>query len=279
MPILNQTYMAEVDINSQIDLALAAELADITLEELYILNPGYNRWATDPKGPHKLMVPIGKAEIFQQNLANLPQEKRLSWVRHSIRKGQSLLAIADKYNTTVSLIKNVNNIRGNMIREGQNLVIPVASRKGKTYTLSAEQRRLALQNTKRKGQEKLTYRVNSGDTFWSISRKFDVGYRSLAKWNGMAPRDTLRPGQKLTVWTKNGAIHRASFSPHASNLVTQKINYKVRRGDSLARISRKFNVEIRELFKWNRGLKKNKYLQPGQRLTLYVDVTQQAGRT
>ena len=278
-PIANKPYMTEVATGSQIDLALAAELAQISLEELYILNPGYNRWATDPKGPHKLMVPTEKVEIFNANLAALPDSKRIAWVRHKIKHGQSLLAIADKYNTTVSLIKDLNQIRGNMIREGQNLIIPVSSRKGKSYTLSAEQRLIALQNTKRKGKDKLAYRVKPGDTLWSISRKFNIGYRSLAKWNGLAPRDTLRSGQKLVIWTKGGKLSRAKFSPHATQLVTQKINYRVRRGDSLALISQKFKVNIRDLIRWNRAIARKKYLQPGQRLTVYVDVTQQAGRT
>jgi len=277
LPVIkNEPYMAEVNIESQIDLALAAELAEINLETLYILNPAYNRWATDPKGPHKLMVPIEKAEIFKANLSALPKNKRLSWKRHKIKKGQSLLAIAAKYNTTVALIKDLNQIRGNMIREGQNLIIPISSRKGKTYTLSAEQRLLALQNTKKKGKEKLTYTVKSGDSFWSISRKYKVNYRSLAKWNGLAPRDTLRLGQKLVVWTKNGAVHRAAFSPHSSRMTTQKINYRVRRGDSLARISQKFKVNISDLKRWNKRLSKQKYLQPGQRLTVHVDITNQA---
>ena len=278
-PIPNKPYIAEVDTESQIDLALAADLAEISLEDLYVLNPGFNRWATDPKGPHKLMVPVDKVDVFNQNLAELPKSKRLAWVRHSIKRGESLLSIADKYNTTVKLIKNVNNIRGNLIRENQSLMIPVSSLDDDSYTLSAEQRKLALQNTKRKGKEKITYRVRPGDTFWSISRKFDVGYRALAQWNGMAPRDTLHPGQKLTIWKKDGAIHRAAFSPHSSQLTTQKVNYKVRRGDSLARIARKFRVEISDLKKWNRSLYNKKYLQPGDRITVYVDVTQQAGRT
>jgi len=277
LPVIkNQPYMAEVDTQSQIDLALAADLAEINLETLYILNPAYNRWATDPKGPHKLMVPVEKAEIFRANLAALPKEKRLSWKRHKIKKGQSLLAIADKYNTTVALIKDLNQIRGNLIREGQNLIIPISSRKGKTYSLSAEQRLLALQNTKKKGKEKITYTVKSGDSFWSISRKYKVSHRSLAKWNGLAPRDTLRPGKKLVIWTKNGAVHRAAFSPHSSKMTTQKINYRVRRGDSLARISQKFNVNISDLKRWNKRLSKQKYLQPGQRLTVHVDITNQA---
>lgn len=278
-PIANKPFMAEVDTGSQIDLALAADLAQISLEELYTLNPGYNRWATSPKGPHKLMVPVDKVEIFNYNLSVLPENKRISWVRHKIKKGQSLLAISDKYDTTVALIKDLNQIRGNMIREGQNLIIPVSSRKGKTYTLSAEQRLIALQNTKRKGKDKLSYRVKPGDTLWSISRKYKVGYRSLAKWNGLAPRDTLRSGQKLVIWTKGGYLNRAKFSPHATQLVTQKIKYRVRRGDSLARISQKFKVNISDLKRWNNAISSKKYLQPGQRLTLYVDVTQQAGRT
>ena len=278
-PIANEPYMAEVNTGSQIDLALAADLAEITLEELYILNPGYNRWATNPKGPFKLMVPVEKAKLFEKNLSELPANQRISWVRHKIKKGQSLLAISDKYDTTVSLIKDLNQIRGNMIREGQNLIIPVSSRKGKTYTLSSEQRLIALQNTKRKGKDKLAYRVKSGDTLWSISRKHNVGYRSLAKWNGLAPRDTLRTGQKLIIWTKGGTLSRAKFSPHSSQLVTQKIRYKVRRGDSLALISQKFKVNINDLKRWNNAISKRKYLQPGERLTLYVDVTQQAGRT
>ena len=272
-PIPNKPVVAEVDTGSQIDLALAAELAETSLEEIYVLNPAFNRWATDPRGNHKLLVPVEQKEIFEKNLAELPISKRLSWKRHKIRHGESLLAIADKFNTTVRLIKEVNQIRGNMIREGQNLVIPVSSRNGKAYALSKEQRLLALQNTRRKGKAKDIYFVRNGDSWWTISRKFNVDYRSLAKWNGLAPRDTLRPGQKLVVWTKHSAIHHATFSPHYSKLVTQKINYRVRRGDSLARISVKFNVDIDDLKRWNHKVSKQKYLQPGQHLQLYVDVT------
>ena len=57
--------------------------------------------------------------------------------------------------------------------------------------------------------------------------------------------------------------------------ITKRIGYKVRRGDSLAKISRKFRVSVAELRRWN-DLPKGKYLQPGQRLTVYVDVTRQS---
>ena len=275
--IPNEPYMTAVNVESQIDLALAAELAEITLEELYLLNPGFNRWATDPRGPHELMVPITQAELFAQNVAAMPRSQRVRWERHQIRKGETLLHIAERYNTTVSSIKEINNIRTSTIRAGKNLVVPVSSKSRGAYTLSAEQRLSKLQNTRRSGRgDRVTYRVRKGDTLWDISRKFGVSHRALAKWNGLAPRDTLSAGRKLVIWSKRPRTKRAAFTPHNQSVVTQKIRYKVRRGDSFARISDKFNIRIKDLLRWN-GMNSKKILQPGQTLTLYVDVTSQAG--
>ncbi len=271
--IPNEPYVTQVKIDAQLDLALAAELADISIDELYLLNPGFNRWATDPDGPHDLLIPVDKAERFRQRLAQLPPHKRVSWKRHRIRPGENLLQIANRYNTTVALIKEVNNLRGNLIRAGNNLIIPVSTRHLDSYTLSADQRLSKLQNTRRPGQA-VRYKVRRGDTLWDISRKYGVSVRSLAKWNGLAPRDMLRPGQTLVIWTQN-----KTSLPHthlSRSTVTQKVNYRVKRGDSLARISRKFRVDVEDLLRWN-GLSPKKYLQPGQQLTLYVDVTRQAG--
>ncbi len=97
----------------------------------------------------------------------------------------------------------------------------------------------------------------------------------------MAPRDPLKPGQKLVIWTKNeervSAINPANFvHPYEQNTY-RRIGYTVRNGDSLARISQRFRVSINNLKRWNK-LEGKKYLQPGQRLTLYVDVKRQSGR-
>ncbi|MEJ2382242.1 MAG: transglycosylase SLT domain-containing protein [Gammaproteobacteria bacterium] len=63
-PIPNKPQVALVDVGSQIDLALAADMAGISIEEMYRLNPGFNRWATDPRGPYRLLVPVDKKERF-----------------------------------------------------------------------------------------------------------------------------------------------------------------------------------------------------------------------
>ncbi|GHE83690.1 lytic transglycosylase [Thalassotalea profundi] len=268
----NTSVISQVDIGSQIDLAKAAELAQLSLKELQHLNPGYNRWATDPQGPHYLVIPNTKVEQFKLGLEKLSAKDRLSWQRYQIRRGDSLGAIAKKFNTDIGVIKQVNNIRGTQIREGKHLLIPVASQSADTYILSQAQRLAAKQNKNQQGKTKSYHIVKSGDTLWDISRTYNVDYRSLAKWNAMAPRDTLKLGQKLVVWQK-GKVEKSSITTQLNeNPVMRNITYRVRKGDSFARIADKFNVSIKDIERWNK-LNRNKYLQPGQRLKLSIDVT------
>ncbi|WP_417760641.1 LysM peptidoglycan-binding domain-containing protein [Shewanella sp.] len=260
-PIDNSTAVAVIDIGSQLDLAKAAELADIDISELQRLNPGYNHWATAPKGPHKLVVPIDKAEQFSTALAALDPTERLNWLRYQIASGDSLLLIAKKYQTTVDIIRSVNAIKGNRIVAGEYLLIPVSLQEASDYPLSAEQRVLARQSNNN-SRYSSKYEVQSGDSLWKIARKFNVGTQQLASWNSMTTKDTLKPGKVLVVWhnAKNGKG------------IVRTVKYKVRNGDSLARIAGRFKVTVKQLVKWNR-LNEHNYLQPGQTLTLFVDVT------
>ena len=263
--IENAPVIATVDIGSQVDLAFAAELADMDLKSLHALNPGFNRWATDPDGPHRLVLPLDNAESFTQALANVERNERLNWVRHKVRAGDSLLKLAKEYHTTVDVIKSVNDMQGNMIRVGDHIMVPVALKNLDAYSLSEDQRLATTQNKKR-GSYQLTHEVKSGDTLWDISRKYDISTRSLAKWNGMAPTDPLMPGKTLVIW-----VNEAS-DEQKRDAIMRTLTYTVKRGDSLARIAQKFNIRTSDITKWN-NLNPKKYLQPGQKLTLHVDVT------
>ncbi|WP_286232532.1 LysM peptidoglycan-binding domain-containing protein [Thalassotalea sediminis] len=266
--IADEPVISAIDIGSQIDLAKAAELAKLSLKELQHLNPGFNRWATDPNGPHYLVLPNNKVDAFKSGLSKLSTKERLAWQRYKIKRGDSLGIIAKRFNTDISVIKQINNIRGTQIREGKHLLIPVAAKSLDKYILSSDQR-LAKKQNKPRGSEKITHIVKAGDTFWDLSRAYGVNYRKLAKWNGMAPRDSLRIGQKLVIWRKAKVAYANSPS---SNPIVRNITYRVRKGDSFARIANKFNVTIREIERWN-NLSRKKYLQPGQKIKLSVDVT------
>ena len=138
--INNSQVISTVDIKSQLDLAKAARLADLSLAEFQRLNPGFNRWATDPDGPHYVVVPTAKVEAFETGLAKLSDKERLSWQRYQIKSGDSLIRIAKKFHTTPELIRKVNSIKGNNIRAGKHLLIPVAAQALDDYILSQEQR-------------------------------------------------------------------------------------------------------------------------------------------
>ena len=268
----DEPYFTSIDIDSQIDLALAADMADLPIQDLYLLNSGFNRWATDPEGPHRLNLPLDKVDAFLAELEQLPAEKRLSWKRYKIKQGDSLSVIASRHKTTTKVLRQVNKLRGNNIRAGKHLLIPVSSQSLDHYVYSAGQRKASIQNRKRNGH-KQTYVVKAGDSLWTIARSYNVSHRSLAKWNGMAPGDTLKTGQKLVIWTKQRVASLTSPLDLQPVGTQSSLHYKVRQGDSLSRIAQRFKVSVADLRRWN--TLNGKYLQPGQRLKLYVDVTEQ----
>jgi membrane-bound lytic murein transglycosylase D len=274
--VVDTPQFVVAETGSQIDLALAAELAGIDVDTIYTYNPGYNRWSTDPKGPHRLVMPVAVADSFTEALAEVPVRERIRWTRHKIANGETISEIALQHNTTVASIRSANNLRGNTIRAGHHLMIPVATKPLSAYSKSADARLEKTQNRQR-AANKIEHVVASGESFWTISQRYGVTTRQLSAWNGMAPGDTLPVGRKLVVWTNAAVVHDSPrLSPTAAlGNTTRKLNYTVRNGDSLYLIASRFRVTINELVRWN-NIDENKILRPGQRLTMYVDVTRQS---
>jgi membrane-bound lytic murein transglycosylase D len=283
----NEAQFAVVETGGQIDMALAANLAGIETDALYALNAGVNRWATDPDGPHRLLLPLGQAEVFASSLAALGERELVQWTRHRVRSGETIGGIADRYQTTVAVLREINELRGNTIRVGDYLTIPHATQSLTSYTQSVDSRAERQQSTPRNG-ERREHVVQAGETLWSISRVYDVDVRNLASWNSMAPGDVLSVGRDLVVWTAPPAqiaagaraqaslVQSDSATGFAATNRVREITYVVRRGDSLSSIARRFKVSVGKLVEWNAGAA-DKYLQPGQRLKMRVDVTEQSG--
>ena len=273
--VADEPLLETVETGGQIDLARAADLAGISVDELYLLNPGYNRWATDPDGPHRLLLPRERAEAFRAALASLDPDGRLQWRRHRIRPGENLGAIASRYRTTPTVLRRVNQLDGDLIRAGHHLLIPVASRPAEAYTRSADARRGRVADAgPGDGHRRVSHTVRSGESLWSIGRRYGVSSRNLARWNRMGTRDTLSIGRELTVWVPD-AVAVSGPSPGSRGGTLQRIRYTVRPGDSLYAIADRFGVSLRDLRRWN-DLDGSNLLQPGQKLILHVDVTRQA---
>ncbi len=264
--ISNKPYFESIDIGSQIDLATVSKLSGLSIDDVYTLNPGFNRWATDPKGPHRLLIPVDIAADFKQKIAALPKSERIKWQQHIIREGESLGVIANRYLTSVSALKEINRLKNSRIRAGRSLLIPTAKESKKYYSLSADARKFKGLKTTGDGKRYI-YKVKRGDNLWDIGRHYGISVSQLTRWNGISKRSVLRLGQKLTVWVKDDEAKKEAtlIKTVAKNTSTKAGAYVVQHGDSLWLIARKFDIHVKDLLKWN-NLNKSKHLQPGQSL-------------
>ena len=274
IPVVDRPYFAQVNTGEQIDLAVAAELADLSMDELYTLNPGFNRWATDPAGPHRLLVPVAREKSFLQKLTQLAEGDRINWQRHVINQGETLGQIASRYHTSVAALKSVNNLRSNLIRRGHSLLVPIPKEATRHYSLSLDSRH--RRGLKSADGNKYIYTVRRGDTLWHIGRRYGVSTTQLARWNGISQKRYLQPGQKLNLWLADADKKLPSTSANKSRADKDPFHYIVKKGDSLWLIAKKFNVTVKQLLAWN-NLRKNKYLYPNQKLTVYQNLTQSVG--
>ena len=124
----------------------AAELAGITREDMFALNPGYNRMTTPPQGPHRLLLPVPNAQTFRQAMLDpsLMDQSSVAVaavepppeVHHKVRRGETLSAIARQYGVPMVALQQANDIQGSVIHPGDSLLIP-AGFAGSTVMLAA----------------------------------------------------------------------------------------------------------------------------------------------
>ena len=162
--------------------------------------------------------------------SNAPIEGGTSY---TVQSGDSLYKIAQRFNTTVAELKRLNNLTSDTLTIGQVLIVPSTS-SGSTNT----------------------YTVQSGDSLWSIARKFNTTVDELKRLNNLTSNN-LQIGQVLKVPTTNDVIQ-----PEGESLT----NYVVQSGDSLYKIAMKFNTTVDDIKRIN-GLTTD-YLSVGQVLRI-----------
>ena len=254
--IPDRVHFRQVPTGGQVNLAFAAHLAGVTLDELRRLNPGFKRAVTAPGGPHRLQLPSGAADRFTANLADLSADRRRRWARHAITRGDTLGAIARRYGTSVRALKDANGLRSDRIIAGYHLMIPVALGDRDAPRFTATMRALADDTV---AQDPPIHLVRRGDSLWRIADRHGVDMRQLAAWNDLSIEAVLQPGQKLR-------LNPAAYGSPQSG--PQRIRYRVKRGDSLWEISRQFGVSVASLRRWNR-ISRNETLMPGRELFVH----------
>jgi membrane-bound lytic murein transglycosylase D len=170
-----------------IDLRLVAETIDVDAETLRTLNPSLLRLATPEDPAFELHLPVGSAEKFSAEIADIPADKWVSWRRHRVEAGETLTSISKKYHVTPAAIGSANSLQPRAALEpGEKLIIPATSPQAETK------------------RHLVSYRVRKGDTFLGIADRFSVDSDDLKKWNRLKTSHVNR-GMVLRIYTFGGA--------------------------------------------------------------------------
>ncbi len=257
-----------VTIPSVTDLEIVAKMSGTSYEEIKQLNPELKRWSTPPNvKDYQLRIPAGMTAQFSEQYAKLSPSDRANYMRYKIKKGDTLGALSQRYNVRVNDIMALNNIRNpRSISIGTNLVLPL--KKGYSSRPVKELRDDYIKTRRQ------VYTVRSGDSLWSISRKFGVSQQQLRVWNRLGWSNVIRPGQRMVVSSK-AAPKKASKVVKADG-PPREITYKVRSGDTLWGIGRQFAVATSQIRQWN-NLSEKHVLKPGDSLTLIVRTDAKSG--
>lgn len=156
---------------------------------------------------------------------------------YTVKSGDSLWTIAQKYNTTVSSLKSANNLSSDIIFPNQKI---------ETSKSSSQ----STSSSKSSSSSSKTYTVKSGDTLSGIASKHSISLSNLMKWNNL---DTtlIYPGNVLSVSKNGSGSSSSSSSSGSSSGSSSSSTYKVKSGDTLSHIAAAKGVSVSNLKKWN----------------------------
>lgn len=256
-----------VQVPGGTDLLALAKAGEMKWSEFHAMNPAYRRQVSPPGLETTANLPRENAAPMLAYLNNPGSRPYAGYKLYVVRSGNSWWSISRKFGVPISVLKNVNNRRSNTLQPGQTIMVPgngsstsVASASSSSKSTKAKTKQLA--------QSRANYRVQKGDTLWDISRRFGVSVSTLQASNGMSRRSKLKVGQKLFIPDATGKQARVNKA-EAEKVQSQLVRYKVRRGDNLTKIARRFAVSVNSIRKWNKMGRKSR-IYAGQYLKLYV---------
>lgn len=253
-------------VDDCVDLAILAECAETSLETIQELNPELIQWCTPPnyKG-YRLRIPVGKSEIFAENYAKIPDDKKFDFATHTIRRGETVSKIASRYKITSAVLLEVNKLsKSKKLKVGSTLIIPVKSNSAAAIVDAERRREIAdrerynklkqegrkivasnvsasvaqtIQKKKNRtsktyepeGRKKISYIVQTGETLGHIAEWFNVRASHIRNWNNIPYGKHIYKGQRLAIWVPEEKFeHFKAISNQSFVEKQKKISPKVK---------------------------------------------------
>lgn len=244
------------------DLLALARAGNMSWAEFHRHNPAFRRQVSPPHMEATAYLPVGQADKMMAYLADPGSRPYQGYTRHRVRSGDSWWRIGRRYGVPIAVLKKVNNTRSNTLRPGQYVMVPASgSSRAVASSRSASGSRA---KTRAIAAKRGNYVVRSGDSLWTISQSFGTTVATLKRANGLRS-SRLKVGQKLYIPNSSSAATKQA-AKDAGKVKTQVASYRVRRGDNLYSIARRFDTTVPALKQTN-ALYSN-LLKPGQTLTI-----------
>ncbi|MEY5028083.1 MAG: Membrane-bound lytic murein transglycosylase precursor [Pseudomonadota bacterium] len=198
--IKNHPYFKSVSIDRDIDVALAARLAEISTDNFRILNPSFKHPVILAAGTPQILLPWDNADIFTRNLEKHPGKKLASWTAWVAPRNMKLEDAAKEVSMHVNDLRSANNIPPRMlVRAGSTLLV---QRKGELDSDVSEQLATSAQLSlvPEVVLRKIAVRARKGDTLTRLAARHGVSASNLATWNNLTLNARLNAGQRLTLY-------------------------------------------------------------------------------
>jgi membrane-bound lytic murein transglycosylase D len=234
--------VVKIEVPGQVEILTMSDHLELKPELVYKLNAGYTKWASAPTNQSEFYIPIEKLDLFNNPENPINGVNKINWISHNVQNGDNLWDLAKKYDTEVSIIKQINYLNNDMLTLDMTLLIPLSKTKSNNF-IPIEM-----------------HIVSEGDTLWGIADKYNITLADLKKMNNISNNQYLQLGQQLSIGNKN--IHR--------NIESRKrtILYSVKQGDNLYKIADLFDVSVISIKEINKF--KNSDLKPGQIIKIAI---------
>ena len=234
--IPNEPYFAAVSTAKHIDVKLAAQLADISMEEFMALNPGHNRPVILQDNSDLILLPADKVETFRTNLESY-DKPLVSWQAYQPKKGERLDHLAPRFGLSVENLKSVNGLKGRgNVSTGQTLLVPI---NGEEAESEFEAFNMHLAPTSDRRTRTIKHTVRNGESLASVARRYHVSVASLQSSNGRLKQ--LKPGQTIVIAQvasrkhSRGRSHKLARRGTSKRLALNKKQRKIHIADSRTR--------------------------------------------
>jgi membrane-bound lytic murein transglycosylase D len=255
------------------DLRELGRLIGVPYESLRDWNPELRRFCTPPnRESYEIRLPKGYGEIAEDRMEEIGADAKVTFLLHTVKKGETLESLANRYHTTVSVLQELNGMKKPKVRRSAKLIIPVTGLSEEDAVpgkeVSAEQVEMALKRLDDGTRRTRTVRVKKGDTLSRISKRTGVPLDELAEENGLQAKSRLKVGSRLRLpGTASGAAKKTAASARSGK---KEIRHVVRRGDTLSKVSKVYGVTPEQIEERNH-LKEGQALPRGRVLRIPLE--------